>query len=467
MRRMRVVWAISISLLLCMALPLRAQDFGTMAAHFKFVKVAVDWQLNPDFTSTQESYVEMEALSESGAQGIGKYSLSSFKDRQQLEILEAHTQKADGQKLLVTKDNILVQDGIAAAGVGLSWPQAQIHQITFPNVQKGDKIIVRARWVTHIPNLPNWASFSAQLIPSNTYDKAIYRIEAPQSLNLQVFASGLTVKQSQKAQNTVWEIEGSNQARSIDVNAANVLVTYPRVYASTFKENTQLVEAYAKQSNAKAIVTDEVKALATKITEGKTSTFDKAAAIHDWVRKNIRYVAVYLGNGGLVPHDIDWILKNRYGDCKDHALLLQTMLKAVGIEAVPVLINTTNEYVLAELPIGFNHCIVFIPSLNLFADPTDSRLPLGAIPLNDADKPAAVALDDGAKLMRTPALSADNNQIRVKSKWNIEKTGKASGSVEINAKGWAATVLQDRVAQIPTAMGTVAVTRILESSRMR
>jgi hypothetical protein len=32
--------------------------------------------------------------------------------------------------------------------------------------------------------------------------------------------------------------------------------------------------------------------------------------------KNIRYVAVYYGQGGFIPNDIDDILKNRFGDAK-------------------------------------------------------------------------------------------------------------------------------------------------------
>ena len=229
----------------------------------------------------------------------------------------------------------------------------------------------------------------------------------------------------------------------------------------------QLVAAYAQQANAKAVVTDEAGALVARLVEGKTTPLEKAAAIHDWVRKNIRYVAVYLGTGGWVPHDVDWILKNRYGDCKDHALLLQVLLKAVEIEAVPVLINARNEYALAELPIGFNHAIVYIPSLNLFADATDSRIPFGALPWGDADKPVAVALNAGARVMRTPAYRPATNRVTLRTRFDIASSGKATGSVAFDAAGYAATLAQDQVAQIPAGMGSMAVQKLLEGSGYR
>jgi transglutaminase-like putative cysteine protease len=55
-------------------------------------------------------------------------------------------------------------------------------------------------------------------------------------------------------------------------------------------------------------------------------------------------VAVWLGNGGYVPHDAATILENGYGDCKDHVALLGALLKAKGIASEPVLINSGNRY---------------------------------------------------------------------------------------------------------------------------
>ena len=450
------------------SVPCTAQNLNTNAALLKVNLVESVWHVNADATHTLEVYVEREALSDAGAQVVGKFAQAINKALQSYEVIEAYTLKADGRRLQVERDGVQVQRGIATGGTGLSWPEAEVHQITFPNLQKGDKAIWRSRLKSHTPVLPDWSSYAEFGVPNVIFDKMTVKIEAPQSLGLNVFASGWKQDKTQSGQQEIWQFEFTQAvAKVVDSNPANTLVTYPRIYASTLKSHAELAAAYAQQANANALLTDAVKALASKIIEGKTTPVAKAAAVHDWVRKNIRYVAVYLGTGGWVPHEVDWILKNRYGDCKDHALLLQTLLKAVDIEAVPVLINTTNEYALAELPIGFVHCIVYIPSLNLFVDPTDNRIPFGALPWADSDKPVAVALNDGARVMRTPAFMPSTNRLTIKTQLDIAKTGKATGSIELDATGFAATTLQDRLAQIPNGMEGVAVQKILEGSGLR
>lgn len=63
---------------------------------------------------------------------------------------------------------------------------------------------------------------------------------------------------------------------------------------------------------------------------------------------NIRYVGIWLGNGGIVPHPAEDILQNRYGDCKDKATLLQALLAAKGIYSQQVLINLGDSFYRSE-----------------------------------------------------------------------------------------------------------------------
>lgn len=463
----RGVSAVLYVLLLLGYVAAQAQTLNTVAAHLKVNFIDLTWRVNADSTAVYEQAVEREALSQQGAQAATKFVQMYNKTLQRYEVIEAYTLKADGRKIPVEKEGMQIQSGIASGGTAASWPDAEIMQITFPDVQKGDRTGWRTRTTTLTPQLPGWASLEEHLIPSLQVDRFSATLEAPQGLNLQVVAVGMRMTTTQRQQHQVWHISGENKAVVMDSNAANLLVSTPRLIASTFNDHTQLAAAFARQLNAKAIVTDEVTKLVLNITGGMSTKLEKATAIHNWVRNNIRYVAVYLGAGGWVPHDVNWILKNGYGDCKDHALLLQTLLKAVDIEAVPVLISTANAYVLPELPVGFNHCIVYLPGFNLFADPTDSRIPLGALPWADSDKPVVVALNEGAKIMRTPIFTPANSRVTVKTQLDIAKNGKATGFILLDAVGMPATTLQDRLAQIPAEMGGVAVQNILEASNLR
>jgi Transglutaminase-like superfamily/Domain of Unknown Function with PDB structure (DUF3857) len=450
-------------------LPAAAQAPPAAAAHMKVNRTESTLRFAADASVANEYLVEREALSEQGTQIVGKFSLGYHTGLQRHEILEAYTAKADGRRLAVAPEAIQVQSGVASGGTAPSMPEVSIVVVTFPDVRTGDHTVVRGRMVTHTSYLKGWGFASDFIFPGLALDNVSTRIEAPAALGLNVVATGMTQSHSRGGDTEVWELRGAGKAQAPERNSVNVLSTIPRFLASTWKTHAQLGDAYAVKVSEKAVVTPQVQQLAGQITQGKIQRRDKVAAIHDWVRTNIRYVAVYLGTGGFVPHDVGWILQNRYGDCKDKALLMITLLKAVGIEAVPVLINTGAEYVLPELPtaVSFNHCIVFIPELDQFADPTDGRIPFGSLPMADSDKPVAVGLTGGTRMLRTPALRPDGRHTVVRSLWKVAADGKATGQVRVETSGEAATQLQDRLAQVAPEAQAQFVQALLNAAGAR
>ena len=85
-------------------------------------------------------------------------------------------------------------------------------------------------------------------------------------------------------------------------------------------------------------------------------------ALATFVQKDIRYVAIELGIGGLQPHPATEVFTHRYGDCKDKVTLLSSMLKEIGIDSHYVIINTRRGSVTENTPpnLGFNHAIIAI-----------------------------------------------------------------------------------------------------------
>ena len=79
------------------------------------------------------------------------------------------------------------------------------------------------------------------------------------------------------------------------------------------------------------------------------------------VQDRVRYVALLMGQGGYVPASAEVTWSRRYGDCKAKTALLLAILKPLGIDAVPVLVNTELGDAIADrLPaLGmFNHVLV-------------------------------------------------------------------------------------------------------------
>src|SRR5690242_1052224 len=160
----------------------------------------------------------------------------------------------------------------------------------------------------------------------------------------------------------------------------------PQITFSTGASWQAVAEGYAKIVDEKALP-KEVESLASRLVSGKTTREEKAAAVLQYLSKEIRYTGVEFGDAAIIPHPPAETLKHRYGDCKDKATLAVAMLRAAGIPAYVALLNAGNRQdVNPELPgMGlFDHAIVYAPgSPDLWMDPTDERARLGQLPNSD------------------------------------------------------------------------------------
>ncbi len=76
-----------------------------------------------------------------------------------------------------------------------------------------------------------------------------------------------------------------------------------------------------------------IKQKVAELTANSPTPSAKMRALAAFMQKDIRYVAVELGIGGFQPHPAQETFSRRYGDCKDKATLLSSMLKEVGIDS--------------------------------------------------------------------------------------------------------------------------------------
>jgi transglutaminase-like putative cysteine protease len=78
---------------------------------------------------------------------------------------------------------------------------------------------------------------------------------------------------------------------------------------------------------------------ASRIASANVSALGRASAALKLVQQDIRYVYVGLNRGNLTPFTADETWQRRYGDCKAKTALLLALLREMGIEAEPVLVN--------------------------------------------------------------------------------------------------------------------------------
>lgn len=78
------------------------------------------------------------------------------------------------------------------------------------------------------------------------------------------------------------------------------------------------------------------------------------------VQDQVRYLALAMGEGGLIPASADETWTRRLGDCKAKTALLMALLRELGVEARPVLVSTLIDDLDTRLPmvVLFDHVIV-------------------------------------------------------------------------------------------------------------
>ena len=144
---------------------------------------------------------------------------------------------------------------------------------------------------------------------------------------------------------------------------------------------------------------------------------EKLRALFDFVADDIRYVN-YVSGEWWLPNRPQQLLARREGDCDDKALLLITLLKAVGIEAQEVMVQTrlTGQPSIlrargAAIPL-FDHGIAFLPGPGggTYLDATSPQSRLGPLPSMDA-RAVALRLDGPAEIVELPSSSPEEHGV--------------------------------------------------------
>ena len=107
----------------------------------------------------------------------------------------------------------------------------------------------------------------------------------------------------------------------------------------------------------------EFKSLVSNLKQNTQSDKDYVEAALNFVQEDIRYLGLEFGTNSHLPRTPDETIKNRYGDCKDKAVLLTALLRANNISAWPVLVSSSDRgYIDQDLPApgAFDHVISLV-----------------------------------------------------------------------------------------------------------
>jgi transglutaminase-like putative cysteine protease len=416
---------------------------------------SVDTQLivRPDLTAVATNTVRYKILRESAIRTLGQQNLSYVESLSLLEVIEAHTEKRDGRKIAVDQGHILTRD--AATGLNAVYQRdAKVKTLIFPDVEVGDTLVYVTKVNRIDKRFPGHFNHQQVFSRSVPYETSQLTVDAPRSLGLRVHVrgDGLAHETSEAGEDRRHTFSYRPKAWSLEEpGAVSIWDRDPQLVITTFKDMSELGASYWSSMKDQGPVDAGIQALAEEITKGINDKRAQAVAIDRWVKTNIRYVLVFLGSGGVTPNPAPAVLKNKFGDCKDHVTLMGALLKAKGIASEQVLINLGNAYRLPELPVPFfNHVMLYLPEFDLYTDPTASHAAFGILPQNSYDKPVLHISSAGGRPARTPPMRPQDHVTIAKTTATIGADGVVKGTTRQTATDIFAVSSRGRATQIQT-----------------
>jgi hypothetical protein len=208
-------------------------------------------------------------------------------------------------------------------------------------------------------------------------------------------------------------------------------------------------EWYQSIAKDRLVATPEIAAKAKELTADKADFYDKTEALAEFVQKQVRYFVIEMGIGGYQPHYAGDIFRNRYGDCKDKATLLTTMLSTVGIHGALVMVDHRRGVIDPDAPsIVGDHMIAAIeipkgytsPKLRsivtaktgrqyLIFDPTWEKTAFGQLEHNLQGGYGVLVEGGDSQIVQFPVLSPDLNTIRRTASFQLQPDGSLKGTV--------------------------------------
>jgi len=400
--------------------------------------------LNADGSNTDVTHQTMKIFNQRG-RDRAEIAIAFNAATQRISEVHARTIKADGTVMPAGAGDIHVSAPYSNFSM---YDDAKVTAISMPGVEDGviiDYVYTRTTFKSYLPNqyFENW-HFRTGADPVSLSRMTLI---APASLKIQTQshnADGMTATQTTSAdgkQKTyVWQM-GKMAALLPEPAMPPAMTFLPWLEISTVPSWQVISHWYQGLASGQMEVSPEVHATVRSLIAGKTTDTDKARAIYYWVEGQTRYVALELGLSAFQPHPAADVCRNRYGDCKDMATLLVTMLHDAGIKtAWPVLLGAgRTEPVHDNLaaPLFFNHAIVRadIDGKPYWFDSTAAMCSFGQIPGGDQGVDAFVVRDGVGTFETIPFSALEENRETTKTTVDLHADGSADCVTMIHLVG--------------------------------
>lgn len=323
-------------------------------------------KVNLDGTSSEYSQEILRIENQDGIQQNETQGVAYAIGEQKATVKRATVVKKDGRREEARIDNYS-QDRS-----GGEFAQHAERRVELPTLEVGDVIIFEAR----VDDLKQ--SFFGDYFGHTHYfqefepvERSRYTLIVPAGRTFHFNPRHLELEPAKKVTpdgaTVTWTWEKARVPRiQQEPNMPPYEEVAPCIQVSTFKDWNAFAKWYWNLVRKQQEVSDEMRTKVEDLTKDAKTRDEKIRAIYDFVVTDVRYNGKWeFGVHGFKPYNAATIFTRRFGDCKDKAALIVTMLGVAGVRAYPVLINGEsrrgNEDLSLPLMNHFNHCIAYVP----------------------------------------------------------------------------------------------------------
>jgi tetratricopeptide (TPR) repeat protein/transglutaminase-like putative cysteine protease len=406
-----------------------------------------------DGDGTTDVYARIRVQSYSGVQRVGQLVFNYDSANASLEIRTLRVTKPDGQVITAGPEAIQDMSSPVAESAPTYTDLRQKH-VVVPSLSPGDLLEYETHTTYH-PLTPGKIWQVWDFVSENICVDERVEISVPTKFSIKTSTTGANAPEMKsEGDRTVWTWKTSQLShldRPLVIPPAGKMfpdvktllrtpyVSHPRRASITsFANWREISDWYAGLESDRRLPDAAIHAKAEELTRNSHSDLEKTRAIYEYVARSIRYVSLSFGVGRYQPHAAAEVLAHQYGDCKDKATLLESMLQSLGIEAYPVLLQASGYMEDVYSPREFDHAITYLvlDGKELWLDSTLGVAPFGYLLPNVRGKRAlVVSPDKGSKLRTIPNELPAPNIYRFGLDGSIDADRKLGAKMTFETRG--------------------------------
>ena len=394
----------------------------------------------PNGLASRFHQVVYQPLTDASAAQSRQYDFVYETDSQTVQVRGARIYRKDGSI------DEAVESGAGAMADDPSmamYTSARSYYVRFPRIEPGDVVELQYR-VEDVAQRNAFADYFGEVVYMQSGEpiaRSEYVLMTPKSRTFYFntpAVPNLVATEEDKGDTHIWHYVATDvpavEQEPLQPPWTEVL---PHVHVSTYKSWDEMGKWYWGLIKDQLVPDDEVRQRAEALTKGLKDDRAKVRAIYDYVSQKTRYVALEFGIHGFKPYRCAQIFARGFGDCKDKATLIVTMLGALGIKATPVIVRTANKGDIEPSPASlapFDHMIAYVPSLDVYLDGTAEYTGELELPAMDRGALALQVNEGAAKLVHLPDPPATDSV----SEHKVDATVAADGSAQLD---WRADIV--------------------------